>query len=95
MKLKLCVIGGVGFARIFADSLTAVRDRVDLYFASRDYNRAKSYSDEFGGLGYFGSYEEAAANPDVNALYICTPHDLHLEHTLIAVSYTHLRAHET
>ncbi|MEE3013577.1 MAG: Gfo/Idh/MocA family oxidoreductase [Chloroflexota bacterium] len=86
MKLKLCVIGCGGFARIFADSLTAVRDRVDLYFASRDYNRAKSYSDEFGGLGYFGSYEEAAANPEVNALYICTPHDLHLEHTLIAAS---------
>ena len=86
MKLKLCVIGCGGFARIFADSLAAVRDRVDLYFASRDYNRAKSYSDEFGGLGYFGSYEEAAASPDVSALYICTPHDLHLEHTLIAAS---------
>ena len=40
MKLKLCVIGCGGFARIFADSLAAVRGSVDLYFASRDYNRA-------------------------------------------------------
>ncbi|MCS5669870.1 MAG: Gfo/Idh/MocA family oxidoreductase [Dehalococcoidia bacterium] len=86
MKLRLCVIGCGGFARIFAESLAAERDRVDLYFASRDLGRAKAYSDEFGGLGSFASYEDAAANPDIDAVYVCTPHDLHLEHTLLATA---------
>ena len=86
MKLRLCVIGCGGFARTFAGSLADARDRIDLYFASRDHGRAKAYSDEFGGLGAFGSYEDAAAYPGIDALYICTPHDLHLEHSLMATA---------
>ena len=86
MKLRLCVIGCGGFARILAASLTDARDRVDLYFASRDYGRAKSYCAEFGGAGAFGSYEDAAADPRIQALYICTPHHLHLEHARIAAN---------
>lgn len=84
MKLRLCVIGCGGFARIFAESLAGATDSVELYFASRDYGRAKSYCEEFGGAGAFGSYEDAAADPRIRALYICTPHHLHLEHALIA-----------
>ncbi len=84
MKLGLCVIGCGGFARTFAESLIAARDRVELYFASRDYARAKAYSDEFGGAGAFGSYEDAAADVRIKTLYICTPHHLHLEHARLA-----------
>ncbi|MEC9272476.1 MAG: Gfo/Idh/MocA family oxidoreductase [Chloroflexota bacterium] len=86
MNFRLCVIGCGGFARIFAESLAPARDSVDLYFASRDHGRAEAYSAAFGGLGSFGSYEDAAADPDIDALYICTPHDLHLEHALLAAA---------
>ena len=86
MKLRLCVIGCGDFVRTFAKSLASARDLVELYFASRDYERAKSYSTEFGGAGAFGSYEDAAADPRIQALYICTPHHLHLEHTQIAAN---------
>ncbi|MCI0844766.1 MAG: Gfo/Idh/MocA family oxidoreductase, partial [Chloroflexi bacterium] len=86
MRLRLCVIGCGGFAKTFAASLVGARDWVDLYFASRDHGRARAYSDEFGGLGAFGSYEDAAANPEIDALYICTPHNLHLEHALLAAA---------
>lgn len=84
MKLGLCVIGCGVFARTFAKSLADARDRVELFFASRDYGRAKAYSAEFGGAAAFGSYEDAAADPRIEALYICTPHDLHLEHARLA-----------
>lgn len=86
MKLGLCVIGCGVFARNFAESLADAKDRVDLYFASRDYGRAKAYSAEFGGAGAFGSYEDAAADLRIEALYICTPHDLHLEHARLAAN---------
>ena len=84
MKLRLCVIGCGGFARTFAESLADARDQVELYFASRDYGRAQAYCAEFGGAGAFGSYEDAAADPGIHALYICTPHHLHLEHARLA-----------
>ncbi len=86
MKLGLCVIGCGGFARIFAESLTNARDQIELFFASRDQARALAYSEEFGGSGAFGSYEDAANDPRIDALYICTPHDLHLEHARLAAS---------
>lgn len=86
MKLGLCVLGCGSFARIFAESLSDARDQVELYFASRDYARAQAYSAELGGEGAFGSYVEAVSDPRVEAVYICTPHDLHLEHARLAAA---------
>ena len=58
------------------------------YFASRDAQKAKDYCEEFGGIDYFGSYEEAAADPRVEALYFVTPHDLHLPNAEMAARHS-------
>ena len=84
MKLALCVVGCGEFARTFAKAMEPLRSEVDLYFASRQAQRAESYAREFDGIDAFGSYRAAAADPRVAAMYLCTPHHLHLEHTLIA-----------
>ena len=86
MKLGLCVIGCGGFARTFAKALEPLSGEIDLYFASREVDRARVYAAEFAGAGFFGSYAEAANDPRVEALYICTPHHLHLEHSRLAAS---------
>ena len=82
--LGLCIVGCGSFARTFAQGIAPLRDRVNLFFASRDLLRAQEYSDEFRGAGAFGSYETAAAAPQVDAMYLCTPHYLHLEHVRLA-----------
>jgi len=84
LKLALCVVGCGEFARTFAKAMAPLRSEVDLYFASREAQRAKSYAQEFGGIDAFGSYGAAAADPRVAAMYLCTPHHLHMEHSLIA-----------
>ncbi len=84
MKLSLCVVGCGGFAKKFAQAMGSLRSEVDLYFASRDLQRAETYAKTYDGSGAFGSYEEAAADPRVEAMYICTPHHLHREHTVMA-----------
>lgn len=78
-QLGLCVIGCGDFARTFAQSVRGRHTDIDLYFASRDPERARRYAAELGGAGHFDSYAAAEA-PAVNAWYICTPHHLHLEH---------------
>ncbi len=80
MKLGLCVIGCGGFARTFAAAIQGELGNIDLYFASRDDARAAAFSAEFHGADSFGSYESAVYDPRVEAVYICTPHHLHLEH---------------
>jgi len=86
MSLKLCVVGCGNFARTFAREMQSIAGEVDLFFASRDAQRAAEYSANFDGKASFGSYEAAAADPDVEAMYLCTPHHLHREHVALAAA---------
>ena len=80
----MCVVGCGNFARNFAQAMGALKDEVELYFASRDLSRAEAYARTFSGHGAFGSYEEAASDDRVDAMYVCTPHHLHREHAVMA-----------
>jgi predicted dehydrogenase len=52
---------------------------------SRDINRAASFASEYGFIKYYGSYEELAADPDVDIIYIASPHSHHHEHTILCL----------
>ena len=84
MKLGLCILGCGKFAGTFAQEVDPLGDEIDLYFASRDAAKAAAYNRRFHGSGSFGSYQEAAADPRVEALYLCTPHYLHREHVTLS-----------
>ena len=84
MKLALCIVGCGQFARTFVQGLQPLRDDLDLFFASRDVERARAYAAQFQGRGAFGSYEAAAADPRIEAMYLCTPHHLHQAHAALA-----------
>lgn len=84
MPLGLCVVGCGTFACTFSQAMQSLRDDIDLFFASRDAERARRYAATFNGSGFFGSYEAAAADPRVQAMYLCTPHYLHREHAALA-----------
>jgi predicted dehydrogenase len=52
---------------------------------SRDLNRAKQFADEYGFKKYYGSYEELAADAELEIIYIASPHSYHYEHTLLCL----------
>jgi len=52
---------------------------------SRDPERSKKFANEYGFKKYYGSYEELAADPDVEVVYIASPHSFHKEHTLLCL----------
>jgi predicted dehydrogenase len=84
MKFALCIVGCGQFAQTFVQGIQPLRDEIDLFFASRNLERAQAYAALFQGCGAFGSYEAAAADPRVEAMYLCTPHHLHQAHVAIA-----------
>ena len=86
MSLSLCVVGCGQFARTFAQAMQYLGDDIRLFFASREPQRAADYADAFNGIGSFGSYQAAAADPRVEAMYLCTPHHLHQEHAAMAAA---------
>lgn len=52
---------------------------------SRDAERARKFAQEYGFSRHYGSYEELAADPEVEIVYIASPHSLHREHTLLCL----------
>jgi predicted dehydrogenase len=52
---------------------------------SRDKKRAEKFANEFGFKRAYGSYEELAADTDVEIIYIASPHSHHYEHTMMCL----------
>jgi predicted dehydrogenase len=53
---------------------------------SRSAGRAGAFAHEFGIESAHGDYESLVADPDVDVVYIATPHSQHLENALLAIA---------
>jgi len=63
-------------------------DNAELYaVAARDSERAKHFADEFGFKIFYSGYEELASDPEVDIIYIASPHSHHFEHTMLCLKY--------
>jgi predicted dehydrogenase len=83
----LALLGCGRFATFHARAARRLGSAVRLAFASRDAARAESYRRRFGGFAAFGSYEAAAADPRIDALVVCTPHNLHEANARLAAEH--------
>lgn len=72
------------FART-VNAMSAEHQRV-VAVGSRDLERAGEFAEKFGIERYYGSYEELANDPEVEAVYIATPNNLHYENTLMCLN---------
>ena len=69
---------------------TFARDLVDAGFTlaavgSRAPGAAEAFAAEFGIPRAHGSYEQLVADPEVDVIYVATPHPLHAENALLAI----------
>lgn len=78
-RLSLAFLGCGMAARMHGRTLARFRDRVGCYYASRDPERARDFARDLDGLGSFGSYGEAMADPRIDAVFVATPPASHLE----------------
>ena len=61
-------------------------DNIELYaVGSRDTERARHFANEFGFKKFYGSYEEFASDPDLEIVYIASPHSHHYAHTMLCL----------
>jgi predicted dehydrogenase len=54
---------------------------------SRDEERAKQFAGEYGFRRYYGSYQELAADPEVDIIYVASPHSHHFEHVMLCLEH--------
>lgn len=79
------ILGLGKIARTFATDLARVSDAELVAVSSRDVSKAEVFAADFGAAKAYGSYDDMLADPEVQVVYIATPHTLHLEHSLSAI----------
>ncbi len=79
------VLGPGGIANTFADAVhEGTRSRV-VAVGSRAPARARDFTARHGVERAHGSYADLVADPDVDAVYVASPHSEHHEHALLAL----------
>ncbi len=72
-------------AQTFADDLRRIDEGVAVAVGSRDRERAREFAERYGIPHYYDSYDELVADPDVEAVYVATPHPMHRRDALLAL----------
>ena len=87
---NIAILGCGSIAYAMAKTLRMMRDQgeeVRLYAAaSRDKAKAEAFCKSEGFEVAYGSYEEMADDPNVDLVYIASPHSHHGEHMKLCVS---------
>ena len=78
-KLQWGLLATGNIAHKFANGVGHSQTGRLLAVASRSQDKADAFGKEFDIPRRYGSYEELLADPDVQAVYISTPHPMHAE----------------
>lgn len=81
------IIGPGRIAVKFAAALKLAGDTRLKAVASRDMDRAREFAAAHDADQSYNSYEQLAADPEIDAVYVATPHGYHAEHTLLCLRH--------
>ena len=84
-KINWGIIGPGNIAHKFAHDLMLSKTAQLYGVASRDPERAKNFGRKYKAVKHYGSYAELAADPDIDVVYIATPHTFHFENTMLCL----------
>lgn len=80
------ILGTGKIARTFAQGLQQTPGAVLAAVASRDGAKAAAFAAEFAVAASFDSYQALVDAPDIDLVYIGTPHPMHAENALMALA---------
>lgn len=84
-KIRWGILGAGRIAQKFASDLTLVNDATLHAIASRSKVNAALFAGLYPAALQYDNYENLAQNPDIDVIYVATPHGLHYEHTLLCL----------
>lgn len=78
-KIRWGIVGAGRIAHTFAKDMSATRDGVVQAVAARSRESARAFAEQYGITTAHAGYDALYADEDVDAVYIATPHTLHLQ----------------
>ncbi len=85
--MKIGILGCGVMAETFADTLRQMGEVECCAAASRTLKRAEEFAGKYGFKKAYGSYEELCADPEVELIYIATPHSSHFDNMKLCIRH--------
>lgn len=87
-KLRVAILGAGNIARAMAAALRELQDEVICAaVGSRSLQKAEDFAQSYGFARAYGSYEELARDPQVDLVYVATPHSEHYANTRLCLEH--------
>ncbi|MHC0445806.1 Gfo/Idh/MocA family protein [Flavobacterium sp. 3-218] len=84
-KIKWGIVGLGNIASQFASDLLLIENADLTAVASRDFSKAEQFGGKFNVLRMYNSYDLLFEDPEVEIVYIATPHNSHAELSIKAM----------
>jgi predicted dehydrogenase len=84
--LRWGILGAGNIARRWSNDVVKLNDQKIQAVGSRDLEKANTFADKYEIPNRHNSYEALVADPEVDAIYVATPHNFHKEHVLLALN---------
>lgn len=91
-RVNVAILGAGRIAHAMAETLVGMASDpryaslvAPYAVAARDGGRAAAFAERYGFPKSYGSYEELVDDPDVDLVYIATPHSLHAEQAILCM----------
>jgi len=81
------ILGAGRIAEKFASAVNYVEGAEVYAVASRDGNQAKAFANTFGAAKAYDNYIKLAEDPEVDVIYIATPHAFHKEQAVLCLNH--------
>ena len=80
--MKIGILGAGKIAHVVAQTLAELEEIECYAAASRTREKADSFARQYGFEKAYGSYEEMLSDPEVELVYVATPHSHHYENMI-------------
>ncbi|MEI6676978.1 MAG: Gfo/Idh/MocA family oxidoreductase [Mariniphaga sp.] len=84
-KIKWGIIGTGHISGKFADALAILPDAELTAISSRDLKTATTFAAQYNVPKAYATYQELADDPEIDVVYIGTPHSFHLENSVMCM----------
>ncbi|MBU1020594.1 MAG: Gfo/Idh/MocA family oxidoreductase, partial [Firmicutes bacterium] len=85
--VRFGIVGAGSIAQKFARDIRLVKNASLVAVASRDALKAFEFKEKYDLEVAYGSYLEMAKDPNIDAVYIATPHNFHFEQSLLYLNH--------
>ena len=85
--MKIGILGAGKISHSTVPAMIALEEIECWAVASRSLEKAQAFAEKYGFRKAYGSYEEMLSDPEVELVYVATPHSHHFEHMMLCLNH--------